>query len=55
MAKGFSLMNIAQMNFYGRNGYCGHGVTNGYASVGIGTWINQNALVEIQTALNLVH
>ena len=55
MAESFATMNIAEVNFYRRNGHSGDRVTNGDAGVGIGSWINQQAIKNIKGALNLIN
>ena len=55
VAKGFPLMDIAQMHFYGGEGDSGDRIAHRYARMRIGTRIDQNALMMIQSSLNCVH
>ena len=55
MAEGFATMNIAEVNFYRRDGHSGDRVTNGDASVSVGSWIDQQTIKNIKGALNMIN
>jgi len=54
VAKGFALIDVAQMNFNSGNFDSRDRVANGNAGVRIRTWINHEAVILIDRAMNCI-
>lgn len=55
MAEGFATIDVAEVNFYSRQRHRSNGISQGNASVGIGTRVNQNALLLSQSSVDSVN